>query len=461
MRVSYPRDERQERIGGDDVSLGRCAPPVICLDVEASEPLPHLLAPTGREARGWPAPSAAYLLVRLHGVPVATALVPVPPEGLQPGRLARQLWQQAGDALARHAREDGLPVPVGLDPEGCVAADVPLCARRRAETLAHAPHVTVVIATRERPYQLRRCLESVSRSDYPSFDVVVVDNAPETETTSRLVSSHPWPVPLRYVREDRRGLAAAHNRGILHSRGEILAFTDDDVEVDHNWLSALVGGFGAGTGIVAVTGLIHPAELRTRAQILLEQHAGFGKGFVPTVYDLREHRPDDPLYPFAAGRLGSGANMAFDAEVLRRMGGFDPAMGTGTAAGGGDDLVALFSVIARGYRLYYEPAAVVFHYHRADASALVRQSFGYGVGLGAYLTNVMVHHPLMALETIARSPGAVARAVRPGSGRNGYRYEGWPEGMARSEIRGLLRGPAAYARSRWRSHGAERVGSDR
>ena len=42
----------------------------------------------------------------------------------------------------------------------------------------------------------------------------------------------------------------------------------------------------------------------------------------------------DPLFPFTAGRLGSGANMSFDRDILRKLGGFDPAIGTGTVARG-------------------------------------------------------------------------------------------------------------------------------
>jgi cellulose synthase/poly-beta-1,6-N-acetylglucosamine synthase-like glycosyltransferase len=266
-------------------------------------------------------------------------------------------------------------------------------------------------------------------------------------------------VGVRYVREDRRGLAAAHNRGIEVATGDILAFTDDDVLVDRDWLAELAVGFTVTDSVAAVTGLIHPAELRTQTQVLLEQHGGFAKGFSTRVFDLRDHRPEDPLYPFTAGQFGSGANMAFDAAALRSMGGFDPSLGTGTPASGGDDLMAFFSVVAGGRRLVYQPAAVVYHFHRAEPPALARQAFGYGVGLGAYLTNAVVHHPRLALQAARFARGAATPTVRLDSERNQARYLGWPRDVARLERRGVLLGPLAYARSAWRARRATRPGT--
>ena len=152
------------------------------------------------------------------------------------------------------------------------------------------------------------------------------------------------PVTVRYVREGRPGLARAHNAALPHVTGEVVAFTDDDVEVDPHWLRRLTDGF-ADPRVGCVTGMIFPAEVETPAQAWIEAHAGFGKGFERQVFDLDEHRPDDRLFPFTAGRLGSGANMAFRTSVLLDLGGFDETLGVGTPARGGDDLAAFYDVI--------------------------------------------------------------------------------------------------------------------
>jgi GT2 family glycosyltransferase len=313
---------------------------------------------------------------------------------------------------------------------------------------------SVVVATRERPAALNRCLESLLELDYPEYEIVVVDNAPRTSATSELLASDRFRRRVKYVREPRAGLAAAHNRGIAEVSGAFVAFTDDDVTVDPLWLLELARGFELAERVGCVTGLIVPAELETRAQLVAERLWGFNKGFREQTFD-RETGRGDPLYPYTAGTFGSGANMAFETEVLRRLGGFDPATGAGTVARGGDDLSAFFTVISAGYRLVYNPAALVWHAHHADYAALKRQAYGYGVGLTAFLTKTVVDRPGRLLELARLSRHGVVRVLDPRAGRgptsSGEDGLARPAGLARAERRGMLYGPAAYLRSRCRT----------
>jgi len=121
---------------------------------------------------------------------------------------------------------------------------------------------------------------------------------------------------------------------------EIVAFTDDDTIPDRHWLTEIVRGFWAAPRVGCVTGPILPSELATPAQLWIEQFGGYSRGFKRRVYDLGVNRPPDSLFPYAAGRFGSGANMAFRRSLLLDLGGFDPALGGGTPALGGEDLAA-------------------------------------------------------------------------------------------------------------------------
>ena len=76
--------------------------------------------------------------------------------------------------------------------------------------------------------------------------------------------------------------------------------------------------------------------------------------------------------------------MAFRREVLARIGGFDVALGAGTPALAGEDTLALTLTLLSGYRIAYEPAALVCHHHRRDLHSLNLQLQGYSVGLTAY-----------------------------------------------------------------------------
>ncbi len=318
------------------------------------------------------------------------------------------------------------------------------------------PHATVIVATRDRVEKLHRCLQSLLELDYPRFDIVVVDNAPSSDETRRMVEERYGDEPrMRYLREDMPGLARAHNRGIAAAEGSILAFVDDDVVADKRWLSHIVAGFGD-PAVGCVTGRIVPMALETPTQRWLESYAGFSKGVERRTFDLNGHRPDDALFPYTAGQFGSGANMAFRADLLESMDGFDPALGAGSGAYGGDDLAAFFEVVTRGHRLVYEPAALVHHEHHRDEAALRQVMFGYGAGLTAYLTKTVIDRPWRIPGLIARAPRGLWHGLSSQSTRNRRRVADHPPSLRRREMLGMLAGPWAYVRSRRRARAGAR-----
>jgi O-antigen biosynthesis protein len=311
-------------------------------------------------------------------------------------------------------------------------------------------HVTVVVATRDRPDLLRECLESILTSVGVQFDVVVVDNAPSSDSTARMLAAEYGAEPrLTVVREDVPGLGRAHNRALAIARGDVVAFTDDDVLVDQHWLARVVAAFRGDPEVGCVTGRIDALALDTPAQRWLESYAGYGKGGERRRFDLDANRPADPLFPYTAGSFGSGANMAFRTAVLRSIGGFDELLGAGTRSRGGDDLAAFFAVVNAGHRLVYEPAAIVHHRHAADYDALRRGVFGYGVGLTAYLTKTVFDRPESGLAMLRRLPAGIRHAFDPRSPKNERRAADFPAELRWLERAGMVAGPALYARCRW------------
>ncbi|MEU0245927.1 glycosyltransferase [Streptomyces sp. NPDC006235] len=378
-----------------------------------------------------------FVLVRRGGRPVGTLLGRVP-EGAD-----------ARTVLAERAKA------VLAEPEKAVHAEPEKA--RQAPGAGEPPYTSVVVATRERAGQLARALDSLLAQDHPRFEIVVVDNAPVTSETRELVERK-YAERVRYVCERVPGLAVAHNTGLAAARGEVVAFTDDDVVADPRWLTELTAPFATDPALGCSTGLILPARLTTPAQVLLESHGGFAKGFTPRTYDPARPPGDEPLFPFTAGRFGSGANMAFRTAVLRSVGGFDPATGAGTAARGGDDLYGFVRVLAEGHRLRYTPSALVWHHHRETWQDLQTQAYGYGAGLTAYLTAVLVNRPALLPAFLARLPRGLAHAraltaVREteGGGAPGdhdTRTHPWPRRLSRLQRRGMVYGPVGYLRAR-------------
>ncbi|MCV7418948.1 glycosyltransferase [Mycobacterium yunnanensis] len=427
--------------------------PIPRMEIELSAPGEDL-TPEGE----WHDSPRVMALVRLHGHPLGVLFLD---GSAGPSRQvhAAGIWASLRPRIDTHLAADGLPDASTLDDlVGSTTPTPPGCERARDAVLSSPPLISVVVATRDRPESLSVCLNSLLASTYRRFEIVVVDNDPSGDDTATMIAERFESV--RYVREYRRGLASAHNRGLAVAQGRIIAFVDDDVLVDRHWMTAIAQGFAETDDVGCVTGLILPEQLETPAQLLLEHRGGYGKGFDLKIYDTSGHRPDDPLFPFAAGQLGSGANMAFDAEILRAMGGFDAALGVGTRARGGDDMSGFFRTVVAGHRLVYQPGAIVWHRHYRDMAALRNMARGCGVGMGAYLASSLVFEPRMIVELIRCFPRAFAKAFLPRTTSVESQPHPWPTELVNVERRGLVVGPAAYAMSRWRARRIdERCGS--
>ncbi|MBI5311461.1 MAG: glycosyltransferase, partial [Actinobacteria bacterium] len=351
---------------------------------------------------------------------------------------------------------------------------------------AGTPFASVVICSRDRAESLARTLGSALALDYPGFEIVVVDNAPDTPGTGLAVDSAGSDL-IRYVAEPLPGLSRARNRGLREARGEIVAFTDDDVVVDAQWLRRLASGFSAADNVGCVTGLVPTAELRTEQQQIFDDSVNWSRAIERRVYDLGEHRAPGALFPYRTGRLGTGANFAVARAAAIDVGPFDEALGAGSPAGGGEDLDYFLRLIDHGWAIAVEPAAIAWHYHRADAQSLERQFYSYGSGAIAYgfkhalqperqfysygsgaIAYGFKHalQPRHALRLasqsaagaasasrrgVARADGAASRATPPSSAL--------PSSLRRAKWRGRLAGPGLYLKGRIRARGWEPLGA--
>jgi len=285
---------------------------------------------------------------------------------------------------------------------------------------------------------LRECLESILSGAVKPERLIVVDNVSATSETAELVREFSRQEPnVHYVREDEPGLARAHNAALPYLKSTVVAFTDDDVVVDGHWIKRIVQAFAGDESVACVTGTIAPRELDTLPQQWIEANETYDKGLQRRTFDAESHRPDDPLFPYTSGAFGSGANMAFRTSFLRERGGFDQALGAGTVAMGGDDLAAFYDVISSGNRLIYEPAAIVVHQHARQYAALKRQTYGYGVGLGAHLTRCLLSDPRTALVFLGHLPAVTHRGsevIRPATAGGLPPY---PRELSRLQRKGL------------------------
>jgi glycosyltransferase involved in cell wall biosynthesis len=101
-------------------------------------------------------------------------------------------------------------------------------------------HVTVAICTWNRASLLNRTLESFRQLDIPQhirWEVIVVDNRC-TDSTPDVIQGHADHLPIRRVYEQQQGHSASRNAAVRAARGELLLWTDDDVQVEPQWVRA-------------------------------------------------------------------------------------------------------------------------------------------------------------------------------------------------------------------------------
>jgi glycosyltransferase involved in cell wall biosynthesis len=362
------------------------------------------------------------LLVRVLGQPIGSVDVPNDPRDLQlsalrsmlAAGLGPQIWALLASRVWTSGQDDPSPSAI-----------------------------SVIVCTRNRPDYLESCLAALALQRYLTYEVIVVDNAPVDSLSRDVAERH----RVRYVVEPRPGLDWARNRGLAEARYGLVAFTDDDAFPDPQWLAELSAGFVA-EEVTAVTGLVAPAEIETTAQALFENmYGGMGKGFDVRVFSRRRL----PMH-YRPHEYGVGCNMAFRKMALQQLGGFDPALDTGTPTGGGGDLDAFQRIIEAGQAIVYRPDAIVRHTHRRTVHELRGQLYDNGRGYSAAFCAAFLRARGRERLRVALSAWSwlwhwhVRRIARRIRGR-----ENLPLRLILAESSGAIAGPFYYIASRRRA----------
>jgi GT2 family glycosyltransferase len=200
------------------------------------------------------------------------------------------------------------------------------------------PYVSVVIPTHNRPKLLARCLDALAQQTYPAhlYEVIVVvdgglsEAQPSCQVQILSETCLANGAPLRVLGTPHGGPARARNYGWRAARGEIIAFTDDDVVPTPGWLEAGVGAFEA--GVVGVAGW---TEVPTPE--------------VPTDHELTTAGLEDT--PFVT------CNVFYRRSAIACLGGFDERFRLAWR----EDSDFYFRLCETGARLVIAPDAVVVH----------------------------------------------------------------------------------------------------
>jgi hypothetical protein len=268
---------------------------------------------------------------------------------------------------------------------------------------AAPPAVSVVVTARGNPPRLERCVRSLLASRYANFEVIVVASRQGSGLTRAMLAERfADELRVRYVEQTRPGLTSARNAGLMAAKGELVAFAEDDMVVDSDWVVRAAEAFELADAVACATGLVLLLRVETESQRVLEQFAAHSKGCDPPAFADHEH----PLLPYTHGLIGSGANTVVRADLARRLGGFDTDLGTATWSAGGEDLHLYIRLLRSGHAIGHEPRAIARDGAPGETQATRSPLYGNRVALSSGRTVSVVSFP-------DQDPGPTAKGHRP------------------------------------------------
>ena len=233
------------------------------------------------------------------------------------------------------------------------------------------PPLSVVIATRDRPEQLTRCLGRLRPQLAPDDEIVVVDSASRDHRTGHVALG----AGATLLRAARPGTSLARNLGWRSARHDRIAFIDDDIRVDDGWADAMATALAADEA-TWVTGWIG-----------LERFGGGARHLNPTMLEESPARLD----PHRRGTMGASANFGARREVLAAVGGFDERFGPGRWTAAAEDVELFDRLLLAGIDGRYEPSVRVFHEQWRTPRAGFGLQWRYGKGMGARIARLARH----------------------------------------------------------------------
>lgn len=223
--------------------------------------------------------------------------------------------------------------------------------------------VSIILCTYNRCESLKTVLESISKLQVDretNWELLVVDNN-STDYTKQLCEEFigKYPETFRYLFEERQGKTFALNTGIRASRGDIIAFTDDDVTIDERWLSSIKRAFIANPGCKAFGGRVIPAWPNTVPRWIVSDGEFKNTSGAIVEHDFGEqvisYHQDGMYYP-------CGANMFFSKEIFKQNGNFNESLNHGVKnIPMLEDIEYCKRLLEHHENMLYIPDAIVHH----------------------------------------------------------------------------------------------------
>lgn len=206
--------------------------------------------------------------------------------------------------------------------------------------------ISVIVPCLNSEKSIEKCVGSLLQQDYPVeyFEIIFIDNG-SIDTTLKLISKY----PVKVMNETVRNPYAARNKGALSSKGNILAFTDSNCDVDINWLKSINECINYGADVTQGPGnLTKQTSLIARAE------------------SYRLNMTQNQFW-------GDAKNLAIKKDIFLSMNGFFHYYT-------GADSLMLNKLKSRNYKITYNEKQIVYKEFSEKYLVLLKKSWKYGKG---------------------------------------------------------------------------------
>ncbi len=213
------------------------------------------------------------------------------------------------------------------------------------------PKVSIVILNWNGKKFLKNCLTSLSKINYPNYEIIVVDNASTDGSVPYIKNNFP---KVRLLENKKnQGFAQGNNSGFKLAKGEYILFLNNDTKVTPNFLTEMISDFKGDPKI----GCIQP-QIRVMRESNLIDEVGSYISFTGFLYHFGYRKPYD-LKKYNVKReifSAKGACIIFPRKVLNKIGVFDRDFFIFF-----EESDLCFRVWLSGYKVIYEPRSLIYH----------------------------------------------------------------------------------------------------
>jgi len=224
---------------------------------------------------------------------------------------------------------------------------------------------TVAICTYNRAALLERTLVSLSKVvgvQATGIEVIVVDNQ-STDATPQVIAKFQSQLPLRSYHEPRQGHCFARNCAVEHAQGDVMLWTDDDVQLDTHWLTAYQSAIESAPTAAFWGGPIEPLFLSRPPRWVQQNWTQLAGCYAARDLGAQPRELDAQHLPY-------GANFAVRTSACRQFP-FDTRLGRrGESLMGDDERDFLWRLLQAGHTGHWVPQARLQHLIPADRLSL-------------------------------------------------------------------------------------------